>query len=81
MKNFEGDSAVLLQGESHNFKDPKAIQSALQTASLAFFFLVLSLQPKRQHEGHPVYSQTCGSTELNLFGDSLITYRSTALLS
>lgn len=40
MKNFEEDSTVLLQGESHHFKDPKAMQSASQTDVLLclFFF-------------------------------------------
>lgn len=69
MKNFEGDSAVLLQGEGHYFKDPKAIQSAytIKTTGLLFFPLKLSLQPNWQHKGHLVYSQICSSTELYLF--------------
>lgn len=73
MKNFEGDSAVLLQGESHHFRDPSAMQSAL----LIFFLL----QPKSHDEGHLAYSQIWRSTETHHMENGLMTYRSPVLLS
>ena len=81
------DPKALRQTLQSSFKGKVVISKTPKLYNLHYrlvvlvFFPVLSLQPKWQHKGHLVYSQVCSSTELYLLGNSLITYRSTALTS
>lgn len=67
---------------SHHFKDPKAMQSALQTLVLLCVFFPRNMQPKSHYKRRTVkYGELQNQSSNQYLGNNLITYRSTVFLS